>query len=115
LLAQHQRGREVTDYILAVTRKGIGASVAQPLARSLEAFARMYEEHAAIEDTLVFPSWKKTMSAKQLDDIGDLFEEIEHKTFGKDGFDDALEKIDAIERAFGLDLALFTAPPPPKA
>jgi hypothetical protein len=52
------------------------------------------------------------MSAKQLDEIGDLFEDIEHKTFGKDGFDDAVDQVAAIERAFGLDLAQFTAPPP---
>jgi hypothetical protein len=45
--------------------------------------------------------------------MGDLFEEIEHKTFGKDGFDDAVEKIAAIERALRLDPAALTAPPPP--
>jgi hypothetical protein len=37
----------------------------------------MYEEHAAI-----FPAWKKTMTVKQPDEMGDLFEEIEHKAFG---------------------------------
>jgi len=115
LVAQHQRGREITDYLIGATAAAIGPARAEPIARTLDAFTRMYEEHAAIEDTIVFPSWKKTMPAKKLDDLGELFEEIEHKTFGKDGFDDALEKIDAIERAFGLDLALFTAPPPPKA
>jgi hypothetical protein len=36
--------------------------------------------------------------------------------FGKDGFDDAVEKIAAIEQSLGLaDLSQFTAPPPPKA
>jgi hemerythrin-like domain-containing protein len=114
LLAQHQRGREITDYILAVTQKAIGGA-AEPLARTLEAFALMYEEHAAREDTIVFPAWKQALSAKQLDEMGDLFEDIEHKTFGKDGFDDAVEQIAAIERAIGLDNAALTAPPPPKA
>ena len=115
LIAQHQRGREITEYVIAVSGAAIGQTRAEPIARALEAFTRMYEEHAAMEDTIVFPAWKKTMSAKQLDEIGDLFEDIEHKTFGKDGFDDAVEKIEAIENAFGLDLAQFTAPPPPKA
>jgi hemerythrin-like domain-containing protein len=115
LIGQHQRGREITDFVLSVTEKAIGAATAQPLARTLEAFSRMYEEHAAQEDTIVFPAWKKALSPKQLDEMGDLFEEIEHKTFGKDGFDDAVDQIDAIERAFGLELAQFTAPPPPKA
>jgi hypothetical protein len=74
----------------------------------------MYEEHAAMEDTIVFPAWKKTMSPKDLDAIGDKFEDIEHKTFGKDGFDDAVGEIGAIEKAIGIDLGGLTAPPPPK-
>jgi hemerythrin-like domain-containing protein len=114
LVAQHQRGREITDYVMAVTGGPRGPVHSDDLARTLEAFARMYEEHAALEDTIVFPAWKKTMSPKQLDEIGDLFEDIEHKTFGKDGFDDAVDQIQAIEQAFGLKLSQFTAPPPPK-
>jgi hemerythrin-like domain-containing protein len=114
LIAQHQRGREVTDYILAVTRKAIGGADAEPLARTLEAFTRMYEEHTAIEDTLVFPAWKKLFTPKQLDEIGDRFEDIEHKTFGKDGFDDAVDQVGAIEKILGVDLGALTAPPPPK-
>jgi hemerythrin-like domain-containing protein len=113
LIAQHARGREITEYVSAVAAGPLGAK-ADPLARALEGFARMYEEHAAFEDTIVFPAWKRTMSAKELDAMGDKFEEIEHKTFGKDGFDDAVDQITAIEAGFGLELAQFTAPPPPK-
>ncbi len=115
LLAQHERGREITSYLLAVTKNGkIGTGNAEPLARSLEAFVLMYRNHAAREDTIVFPAWKKHFSDKQLDELSDQFEEIEHKMFGKDGFDDAVEKISAIETALGFaDLSQFTAPPPP--
>jgi hemerythrin-like domain-containing protein len=114
LIAQHQRGREITEYILAVTRATIGAAAAEPLARTLDAFTRMYEEHAAIEDTIVFPAWKKVLTPKQLDEMGDHFEDIEHKTFGKDGFEDAVHEVGAIEKILGIDLAALTAPPPPK-
>jgi hemerythrin-like domain-containing protein len=114
LIAQHARGREITEYVIAVTGGAIGAN-GEGLAKSLEGFARMYEEHAALEDTIVFPAWKKTMTPKELDAIGDTFEEIEHKTFGKDGFDDAVDQIAAIESAFGLTLEQFTAAPPPKS
>jgi hemerythrin-like domain-containing protein len=113
LIAQHQRGREITEYVLAMTKQTIGAQAAEPLARTLEAFARMYEEHAAIEDTIVFPAWKKALSPKELDAMGDRFEDIEHKTFGKDGFDDAVDQIGAIEKLLGIDLAGLTPPPPP--
>ncbi len=117
LIAPHDRGREISDYVLAVTSGAVGAmggAKADALARTLESFARMYEEHAAFEDTIVFPAWKKTMSAKELDEVGDKFEEIEHETLGKDGFEDGVAQIGAVERAFGIDLAQFTAPPPPK-
>ena len=114
LFAQHQRGREITEYVLGSTSKRIAVANAAPLASALESFARMYEEHAAREDTIIFPAWKKALSAKELDAMGDLFEDIEHKTFGKDGFDDAVDQITAIETTFGLDPAALTAPPPPK-
>jgi hemerythrin-like domain-containing protein len=113
LIAQHDRGRQITDYVVAVTSAPIGAK-SDALVRTLDGFARMYEAHAAFEDTIVFPAWKKTMSAKQLDEMGERFEEIEHKTFGKDGFDDAALQIAAIETAFGIELAALTAAPPPK-
>ena len=112
LIAQHQRGREITEYILAVTQKAIDAQAAEPLARTLEAFARMYEEHTAIEDTIVFPAWKKVLSAKELDEMGDRFEDIEHKTFGKDGFGDAVDQVASIEKTMGMDLASMLPPLP---
>jgi hypothetical protein len=47
--------------------------------------------------------------------MGEKFEEIERKTFGHDGFDDALARIKGIESAFGLaDLAASTPPTPPR-
>src|SRR4051812_37692681 len=115
LAAQHQRGREITDYISAIARKGrIGAAEAAPFASTLAAFVRMYEHHAAIEDTIIFPAWKAAISEAQYDELSEQFEDLEHRMFGKDGFEDALERIARIERAFGLsDLAALTAPPPP--
>jgi len=116
LTEQHNRGREVTDYVLAVTSSGkISTAHAEPLARVFETFVLMYQNHAAREDTIVFPAWKKNYSDKQLDEISDQFEDIEHKMFGKDGFEDAEKRISSIEEALGLsDLAQFTPPAPPK-
>src|SRR5881227_3469403 len=80
-----------------------------------ETFVLMYQNHAAREDTIIFPAWKKNFSDKQLDEISDQFEDIEHKMFGKDGFEDAEKKISSIEEALGFaDLAQFTPPAPPK-
>jgi hemerythrin-like domain-containing protein len=116
LTEQHNRGREITDYVLTVTNGGkISSAHAEPLAKVFETFVLMYENHAAREDTIVFPAWKKNFSDKHLDEISDQFEDIEHKMFGKDGFEDAEKKISGIEEALGFaDLAQFTPPAPPK-
>jgi hemerythrin-like domain-containing protein len=115
LMVQHQRGREITDYIVEVTRGGsIGAGTVEPLVRAMDTMVLMYEEHTAREDTVLFPAWKEAISGRQYDELNDKFEEIEHRTFGKDGFEDAVKKIADIEAKLGIaDLAQFTAPRAP--
>jgi hemerythrin-like domain-containing protein len=112
LIAQHQRGREITDFILAATSGAkISTSNVRSFAAVLESLVRMYEHHAAIEDTVVFPAWKQTLNSEQLDEMNEKFEEIEQQQFGEDGFENALKQIAAIEQSLGLsDLAQFTAP-----
>jgi hemerythrin-like domain-containing protein len=116
LLQQHRRGRDVTEYVLSVVQKGkIGSGAAEPLSRALDGFELMYEHHASREDTIVFPAWKKTMNQKQLAEMGEKFEDIEHQQFGKDGFDDAEMQISAIETELGIGyIAQFTPAMPPK-
>jgi hemerythrin-like domain-containing protein len=115
LTAQHNRGREITEYAITVTRGGtLGASDAEILAGLLDRFVLMYENHAAREDTVVFPAWKLALSDRQIDELGDQFEDIERQQFGHDGFEDAVRQIADIERAYGFsDIGQFTAPPPP--
>ena len=112
LLAQHQRGREITDFVLDRTKAGhIATGSGEELSRALTAFARMYEAHAAREDTIIFPAFKASIGPKAYDELGDRFEDIEKREFGGDGFDMALAKVERIEQALGVaDLAAFTAP-----
>jgi len=115
LVAQHDRGRDITDYIRNVTHKNAIGDV-EAFARALETLDAMYENHSAREDTIIFPAWREALSEKQLREMGETFEDIEHRQFGKDGFDDAVKHIAAVEEALGFaDLAQFTAPPPPRA
>jgi hemerythrin-like domain-containing protein len=111
LIAQHSRGREITAYIISATSGKKPADV-RKLASAMRSFVKMYRAHAAREDTIVFPAWKQTMSEKQLEEMGERFEDIEHKQFGEDGFEKAVSQIAAIEAQLGLaDLSKFTAPP----
>lgn len=113
LIAQHRRGREITDYILATTKQAtVKGSDAAALANAMDAFVRMYRPHAAREDTVVFPAWKDILSAEKLDEMGDKFEDIEHRLVGADGFENTVRQIAAIEAELGMaDLAQFTAQP----
>ena len=114
LTAQHTRGREITACILDITRgTKLKTGNAAALASALESFVRMYRPHASREDTIVFPAWKNRLSNKQLDEMNDRFEEIEHRMFGENGFEEAVRQVADIEKQLGLfDLSQFTAPHP---
>lgn len=116
LKQQHDRGRELTDYVMRVTQGGgVSSSNAAPLAKALQAFNLMYEHHTAREDTVVFTAWKDSLSEKAYDEMGEQFESIEKQVFGHDGFEDALKKISKIEEELGMaDISRFTMPAPPK-
>lgn len=116
LLQQHTRGREITDYVLGITKADkIASNSVEPLAKALESFVRMYEHHAAIEDTVIFPAWKSATGQAELDELGEKFEDIEHEQFGDDGFGMALKRMEEIETSLGLsNLEMFTAPAPPQ-
>jgi hemerythrin-like domain-containing protein len=116
LKMQHAVGRQLTDYVSGVTRSGQVQTVdINPLAKALHQFVIMYQHHAAIEDTVVFPAWKQSLPEKAYSDMGEQFERIEQQMFGHDGFEDAVKRIAAIEHEFGLaDLAALTMPAPPR-
>jgi hemerythrin-like domain-containing protein len=116
LVAQHARGREITDYVLSVTKGDrIATNQVESVTKALESFVRMYEHHAALEDTVIFPAWKATTGEPEYNELGEKFEDIEHEIFGEDGFESALRRMEEIESSLGLtNLDMFTAPPPPK-
>ncbi len=61
-----------TDYVISLTQGAkLGASNGPQLAKALEGFVLMYRNHAAREETIVFPAWKNTMTGKQLDEMND--------------------------------------------
>ena len=117
LIDQHNRGREITQYVISITKGGrVSPTNAEPLAKVFDAFVRMYENHAAREDTIIFPAWKSLLSESELHEMGEKFEDIEKQQFGGDGFEKAAQEIGDIEKQLGYaDLTQFTAPEPPRA
>ncbi|HVZ37850.1 MAG TPA: hemerythrin domain-containing protein [Candidatus Kapabacteria bacterium] len=111
LLAQHVAGRGITARVLAAAA---APELREQTARDelrhlLDAFVRMYEPHEAREDTVLFPAFAEIVSKHEYDSLGEEFEKIEHRTFGADGFEMAVQEIGSIERALGIyELDQFT-------
>ena len=111
LYEQHQAGRRVTDRVVATLQSLKTPDDSKQLAADLRAFVRMYAPHEAREDTVLFPALHEIVSPQEYEALGKKFDEIEHKTFGGDGFDIYLDKVTGIEKRLGIyDLAQFTPP-----
>ena len=111
LRTQHQRGRVLTDRTLAGTGVATALDQAQrdALVQDLSAFIRMYEPHEAREDTVVFPTLRQVVPAKEFRDMADMFEDEEHRRFGQAGFEGVVGKVANIEKSPGIyDLSQFT-------
>ena len=111
LRAQHQAGRRTTERIQGLAIAGVfkDADRRRQLRAELAAFIRMYEPHAAREDTVLFPALHDIVTDSEYDALGEEFERREHKQFGEDGFEHAVSEVDAIEKTLGIeDLAQFT-------
>jgi hemerythrin-like domain-containing protein len=112
LREQHAAGRKLTEGILkSATAEALrDAGKRQALAASLQAFVRMYQPHAAREDTELFPAFHALYTEAEFDELGERFEEREHQLLGSSGFEGAVAEVAQLEKAVGIhDLAAFTA------
>ncbi len=111
LRTQHQRGRVLTDRVVAATSAATALDQAkrEALVQDMSAFIRMYEPHEAREDTVVFPTLRQVVPAKEFRDMADIFEDEEHRRFGQSGFEGVVDKVADIEKSLGIyDLSQFT-------
>src|ERR1700730_4781202 len=111
LRTQHQRGRSLTDRVLAATTAAAatGKPAREALIQDMAAFIRMYEPHEAREDTVVFPALRDVVPATQFRDLADTFEDEEHRRFGQRGFQGVVDNVADIEKSLGIyDLSQFT-------
>jgi hypothetical protein len=68
----------------------------------------MYRPHAAREDTVVFPALRGALGKSEIDELGEAFEDEEHRRFGEHGFEGIVAEVAAIEASLGIaDLAAF--------
>jgi len=110
LVAQHQAGRRLTADVLRLATPAAlkGDAARKQLASTLRSFIRMYEPHAAREDTVLFPAFRELVGEKELARLQDVFEDKE-KALPHGGFEKMVDEVAKIEQTLGLyDLAKFT-------
>ena len=105
LLQQHDAGRVITSSILSLTR----GTASPELGGALREFVRMYRPHAAREETVLFPAFRSIVGRHGYHELGEQFEDEEHRLFGEHGFEDAVKEVAKLEAAIGLaELKQFT-------
>jgi hemerythrin-like domain-containing protein len=104
LKEQHQSGRRLTDSILgwAQAMESKEKPEESRLIKDLSLFIRMYRPHKAREDTVLFPALHSLISAKDLDRLGDQFEDREKALFGENGFGQIVNRVAGMERELGI-------------
>jgi hemerythrin-like domain-containing protein len=111
LRQQHDAGRRLTDVIQRNAEPDrFGTPEARrELAEACWAFIRMYRPHEAREDTVLFPALHNILSADQLHELGEQFEEQEEQLFGEGGFEKTVQRVAELEKKLGIyELSQFT-------
>ncbi len=111
LRRQHEAGRNLTAVILRHTAPETfrGRQDHAELIDVCTSFIRMYRPHEAREDTVLFPALRRIVTAHQIHELGERFEEEEDRRFGEGGFEHIVEQVAGIERQLGIhDLDQFT-------
>lgn len=108
---QHQAGRDVTKKIRQLSTLSAFRDLGQKneIISAIHALIRMYRPHAAHEDTLLFPAFRRIVSQHEFEDIGEEMERKEHTLFGGDGFELYVDKVARIEKELEIHrLGQFT-------
>jgi hemerythrin-like domain-containing protein len=117
LRTQHQAGRDVTDIVIRFStgNEFVKPDSRQALVIAVRQFIRMYRPHEAREDTVLFPTFRKIVSAERIKELGDQFEKEEDRLFGDEGFEKTVDQVAEIEKQYGIyELAQFTPALPRK-
>lgn len=104
LREQHRVGRMLTSVVMSnATADGLANDATRSeVTRACREFVRMFRAHEAWEDTELFPAFRRLVSPARLVELGERFEETEHRMFGKDGFADTVKQVAQLERHVGI-------------
>ncbi len=109
LREQHEAGRRLTERILKLSKEKLDDPVNRTLMQAtLRDFIRMYRPHESREDTVLFPAFRKLVSASEYHALGAEFQKSERQV-ASGGLEMMVEKVSSLERQLGVyDLSKFT-------
>jgi len=111
LLAQHVAGRKLTSEIIGLSTAASlrDNSDRARLVHAMRQFVRMYRPHAARENTVLFPAFRKALSQSEYEALRESLERSEEETFGGQYFETIMAEVVRLEAAFDIgELASFT-------
>ena len=109
LREQHEAGRRLTERILKLSKEKLDDPVNRTLMQAtLRDFIRMYRPHESREGTVLFPAFRKLVSASEYHALGAEFQKSERRV-ASGGLEMMVEKVSSLERQLGVyDLSKFT-------
>ena len=100
LYEQHRVSRKLTDIIL------FDPLIDHKL-EAIKLFVMMYRRHEAIEDTVVFPAFRKLINVSEYSELKEIFEKNEEEIMGeKLSHDRVLNVINFVEHQLGIESLL---------
>ena len=101
---QHQKGREITAQILALTtgKKTVDQKVKRMLKELMQKYISLYRPHMAREETQLFPNLRSIITHKEFDQLAKKCEKKEEQILGKNGFARIVQKIAHLEKQLGI-------------
>jgi len=108
LRQQHEAGRRLIDEIMKLQRS-VNTQDKKRLSQQMRSFIHMYRPHKAWEDTVLFPAFHSIVGPQEYNELGEEFEEQEHRLLGEGGFKRTVARVGQIEKSLGIyKLSQFT-------
>ncbi len=108
LRAQHDAGRTLTTKIID-TAKGKDGARQKQLPLMMHTFVDMYFPHISRENSVICRQFRSLLPAKEYDQLGDKFEDLEDQKLGAEGFEETLAQVEEIEQQLNIyDIARLT-------
>jgi hemerythrin-like domain-containing protein len=102
LRLQHATGRALTSEVIELSTNLRDPARRTRVVESMQRFIRMYRPHAARENTVLFPAFRKAVSQPEYEALRDAVERSERAIYGDHLFETVLDEVHDLETTLGI-------------